>query len=191
MSKRRIIIGVTGYIAAGKGTFTDILKNEFGFAYSAFVDRVRELAAMQFKELTRENLQYTGNHTQKLFGPDVFARLIAAQIWAEQKEKVVVECIRNPQEYAFLAQHPDFFMVAVTAPLAVRFARLQARNREGDPKTLQEFFVVDQRDRGIGQDLSGQQVDRCIGLAEFKFENSSTKEEFETQVRDFIKLLQG
>lgn len=189
MRKQRIIIGVTGYIAAGKGTFTDIVRNEFGFGYYAIVDRVREFAAMQFKELTRENLQYTGNHVQKLFGPDIFARLIAAQIWADQKEKVVVESIRNPQEYAFLAQRPDFFMVAVTAPLEIRFARLQRRNREGDPKTLQEFFIADQRDRGIGQDLSGQQVDRCIGLAEFTFENSGTKEDFETQVRDFINLL--
>lgn len=190
MRKKRIIIGLTGYIAAGKGTAADLLKSEFGFAHYSFVDRVREAAyASGHREPSREVLQAAGSDMQKRFGGDIFAKMIAGMMWAEQPERAVVEAIRNPQEFAFLAQHPYFRMLAVIAPFELRFARMCLRKRPGDPETIHEFYAIDQRDRGIGQDLLESQVDRCVQLADYTLENKGTREEFEGQIRDFLAIL--
>lgn len=190
MKKKRIIIGLTGYIAAGKGIAADLLKNEFGFTHYAFVDRVREAAyASGHRDTSREVLQEVGSDMQKRFGGDIFAKMIAGIMWAEQPERAVIEAIRNPQEYAFLAQHTYFLMLAITAPFELRFARMCLRKRPGDPKTIDEFYAIDQRDRGIGQDLLETQVDRCVGLADYTLENKGTREEFEIQIRDLLAIL--
>ncbi|MBI2056433.1 MAG: dephospho-CoA kinase [Candidatus Sungbacteria bacterium] len=190
MRKKRIVIGLTGFIAAGKGTVVELLKNEFGFTGYSTSDRVREAArAAGSKNPTRELMQAIGNEMQERFGGDIFAKIIAGMIWAEQNDHVVVDSIRHPEEYVFFAQYPYFVMLAVTAPFEERFRRVQSRSRAGDPKTIQEFYAIDQRDQGVGQDLSGQQVKRCVELADYTLENKDTREEFEQQVRDFLALL--
>ena len=53
-------IGLTGYLATGKGVVADILK-EKEFSYASLSDVVREEATAQGLEHTRENLIKVGN----------------------------------------------------------------------------------------------------------------------------------
>jgi len=83
----------------------------------------------------------------------------------------------------------DFKLIAIDAPQQIRFERLQQRKRESDPKSWEEFVVADERDQGINQPEYGQQVRKCIEMADVVLQNDGSLEEFQKKVEDVIKEL--
>lgn len=188
MKKRRLVVGLTGQIASGKGEVVTLLQREFGFTSYSLSDRVREMAAHYRETVTRKLLQNIGDEVRHMLGGDIFARLTAALIWAEAKERVAIDGIRNPGEVEFLQKHPGFILIGITAPREIRFERMKARMRPSDPQTLEEFAALDDRDMGVGQEDLGQQVGRCISMADYLFENNDTLETFQADIRETIEI---
>lgn len=171
-----MIIGLTGTLGSGKGTFAEFLKKK-GFGYLSLSDELREYADSQGVERTRANLQNLGNKLREEQGPGVLAKLVLNKIITYNLMDVVVDGIRNPAEIKELKQLPHFYLIAVDAPEKTRFERMRKRARENDPKIIKDFKKVDARDRGKGEKLSGQQVGKCLKLASIKIRNDSTVEE--------------
>jgi hypothetical protein len=63
------------------------------------------------------------------------------------------------------------------------------RQQGGDPAELEGFLAMDDRDRGIGQPIEGQQVDRCLALAEPQnlYCNAGTMAEYEQWIEAFLQ----
>lgn len=169
-----MIIGLTGSIAAGKGVVSDFLKDK-GFVYLSLSNELREIARKRKIEITRVNLQDLGNSLRREFSPSVLANTVIEKINKQALEKVIVDGIRNPSEIKELKKLKNFFLVSVDAPIEQRFQRCVDRNRESDPISYMDFLSIDERDKGMGEDLlTGQGVARCMSEADFTFTNSGT-----------------
>jgi len=166
-----MIIGLTGSLCAGKGTVAGLLKQK-GFEYVSLSDILREYLDSLGMERTRENLIAKGNELRENKGAGILAKWALAKI---KSNKTIVDGIRNPEEAKELKARPDFHLVAVDAPLEIRFKRMLQRERgEKDPKKLSDFRKLDKKDKGIGQKGTGQQVGKCMKMAEIVLVNDKS-----------------
>ncbi len=164
------LIGLTGTNGAGKGEVANFLKKK-GYAYYSLSDIVRQELSQEGKELSRNNLIKTGNELREKFGADILARLIVKKI----KGKTVIDSIRNPKEVEYLRQQKDFILIAVDAPVTLRFKRIKKRGRKESVSTLQEFIQKEAEEMTSNQ--KGQQLQTCIKMADIKITNEGSLEE--------------
>lgn len=181
-----MIIGVTGTKASGKGIVTEILK-EKGFTYTSTSDQVRKEATKRgLSNYTIKDLQDIGNDIRDKFGPEELVRRCLQEL--TDKKDIVIDGIRNPGEIKEIKKMGGI-MIAVDAPVKMRFERLMARKRASDPQTLEDFEKMEARDRGNKESDIGQQVDKCIEMSDHKIINDSTLETLKTKI-EYI-LLKG
>jgi dCMP deaminase len=183
-----MIIGLTGSIGSGKGIVSDFLK-EKDFVYLSLSDELREIAKEKKIELTRHNLQDLGNELRKEKGASVLAERVKNKIKTQKYINVIVDGIRNPAEIKSLRKLDNFFLISVDAPKKIRFERVKKRSRESDPLTWEEFEKIDKRDFSE-KDKKGQQVGRCIKLADFKLINDKTLEDAEKKLEEILRKIE-
>jgi len=183
-----MIIGLTGTLGSGKGTVAKIIAKK-GFRHTTLSDRIREEAARRgiSSEQNRKILQDIGNELREKYGNNIWVLITLKMI--NEKENWIIDGIRNLGEIEDLKKRRDFRLIAVDAPTEMRAERIWRRNKlaeEGrvnsDPLDVAEFKRVEERDRGIGEKSSGQQVERCMEKADFKIINDEGKEELEKKV---------
>ncbi len=170
MTKRRIIVGLTGPMASGKGVTADYLKKEKNFKYISLSDMVREEVKKRGLELTRENMQNTGNDLRKSGGAGILGKLVREKI-ESLEENYVVDGIRNPSEVNELKKLHGFFLVALLSPIEQLVERIFKRKRDSDPLDKNEILKKMEREWGIGEPPEGQQVGLCVRLADFYIAN--------------------
>ncbi len=183
-----MIIGLTGTKASGKGEIAEILKKR-GFIYSSLSDRVREEAVFRgLNNYTIKELQDIGNELREKFGNEIWAKK-TLELIKEQGKNFVIDGIRNLGEIEEFKKQGNFFLIAVDAPQKNRFEWLIKRGRESDPKTYEEFLVMDGRDKGLAELDTGQQVIKCMEQADFELINDRTLEEMQKRVEDLYEKI--
>jgi len=138
-----MIIGLTGKFAAGKGTVADYL-GRLGFSYHSLSDVIREELKVRGISESREHLTEAGNDLRRVEGPAALALRIMARL--RDGGSHIVDSIRNPAEVEVLRTVPGFFMLGVDADARVRFQRLLARGRQGDPTSFEQFAALEERE---------------------------------------------
>lgn len=186
------IIGIVGPFASGKGVVTGYLIKKYGytsFSLSSIVhDEVKKKGLVNYD---RTILQNTGDELRKKEGDGVLARRAMQQLTANRKQltetKVVIEGIRNPGEVEYLRSIPGFFLIAVDASAKIRFQRILERKKPWDPTDWESFKKVDGRDRGDKENTNGQQVRKCMEMADVKIKNEGGVKEVEREVEKILK----
>lgn len=185
-----MIIGIAGTLCSGKGTLTDFFK-ENGFESISLSDILREEAKKNNIELTRENLQKLGNKVREEYGSGALAVLAIERM--ASKEKLVIESIRNPGEVEELKKNKNFYLIAVDAPRELRAERLLKRYNEGerieDPITKEEILAKMDIDEGKNQTQSGQQVKKCMLMADFHVFNDKSIENLKLETESILNKL--
>ncbi len=149
-----MIVGLTGKFAAGKGTVADYLKG-LGYRYHSLSDVIREDLKARGVPESREALTEAGNRLRREDGPAALAVHILGRL--EDGGRHIVDSIRNPAEVEVLKRLPSFYMIGVDADPRIRFERLIARNRQGDPTTFEQFAALEDRET-TSTDPSTQQL---------------------------------
>lgn len=167
-----MIIGITGFISAGKGELTNILVKNYGFIPLSTGDAVRAEAVVQKIENTRTNLQALGDSMRHKHGGDFWIRRLLEKV--EAGKDYVFEGIRNVEEITILRTMPDFHLICVDASLEVRAQRVFARKRTGDAVTMEKFLIDDAADKGEQAKGYGQNTAKCVILADYVIHNDST-----------------
>lgn len=180
------VIGVVGPIASGKGVLIRLLQQK-GYNVLSLSDVVRERTKEWGLPMTRESLQNVGDTLRQKFGSAFLAESAAPYIHKKPGEKFVIDGIRNPAEVEFLKKEFNAYIIGITASAKKRFELMQKRGKEYDPKTWEEFQRAEERDRGVGQALFGQQVEACLKLANVILDNNGTLEDFENNVPYFLE----
>ena len=157
-----MIIGLTGKFAAGKGTVADYLVAR-GFHYHSLSDVLREELAARGVPESREALMAVGNELRREGGPGVLAERIGARLVDGADH--IVDSIRNPAEVAHLRALPGFHLVGVDADPRVRFERLVARGRVGDPTSFEAFAALERKETHT-DDPTTQQLAATYALAD-------------------------
>ena len=166
-----MIVGLTGTYAAGKGTVAEYLIGR-GFQFYSLSDELRLLLREKGFMPTRDNLTKAGNTLRAKHGPGFLAELVIKRLRGSPSvTSSVVDSIRNTGEIAALRELKDFFLVAVDAPVDIRYERAKKRGTERDPKSFSEFLVQEKRE--MAGKSTEQQIAACIKEADFVINNES------------------
>ena len=155
----KIVLGLTGPNAAGKGEVADFLKTR-GFAVHSLSNIVREEAAARGLPSEREHLIAVGNDLRREGGPAVLADRLIPRLG----DRDVVDSIRNPAEVKALRSLPHFTLIGVAAATEVRFRRSLGRARPGDPGTLEGFEARERQENS--DDPNSQQLKTTFEMAD-------------------------
>lgn len=193
MEKKKLVIGLCGTLAAGKGIVTSILKSK-GFQSVGLGDIVREELLDRGMAITRKNQQDIGNKLRKENGGQILAQRALSK-YKSYDSPLVIEGIRNMVEVDFLKANSNFFLIGVDAPFDVRWGRVQKRNRDADLLNHDKFVIDDSRDRGFNEPLDGQQTGMCLVHADFLINNDEDFEKLDDspiqkQVSDVYREIQ-
>ena len=167
MKKPPRLIGLTGTNGAGKGEAAAYFVAK-GYAYFSLSDIIREELQARGEAVSRDKLIRTGNDLRGRFGPDVLARRTVAKVGGP----AVIDSIRNTAEVAFLRRQEGFVLLAIDAPVEVRFARVAARGRDESAADLESFRKKEEQERTGG--ATAQQLEACMAAADRLILNDGT-----------------
>ncbi len=176
MAEKTLIIGLTGTNASGKGVLAEILKKK-GFEYHSLSDVIRDELQSKNEQITRKALIIEGNRLRKQSGPAVLAMLVKNRI---KSPKVVIDSIRNTFEIDELKKLGNFILIALDAPINLRYERAIERGRLENASTPEEFRNMEQREKS--GNILHQQIDQCMKLADHLIINDGTVEELEKKI---------
>ena len=178
-ASRPVLIGLTGTNGAGKGEVAAFLRG-LGYAYLSLSDILREELAARGLEASRDNLIRLGNELRAAHGPDILARRTMDRV----RGPSVIDSIRNPREVEFLRRQQGFLLLAVDAPIELRFARARARGRDESAATLDEFRTKEELEMAGNE--TGQQIARCMAMADRIIVNDGTIDELQRKVEELL-----
>jgi len=184
------ILGLTGYMGSGKGEIVKYLV-EKGFKYISLSDIVRQEATSRGLDLTRENLQNTGNELRATYGAGVLGMKVREIVSADLNSDWIIDGIRNPACILELRQLPSFKVVGVSANDELLLDRLLARSREGSVLTRDEILAKLNREKGVNEPANGQQVKKCLNMVDYFILNEGTLEDLYKKFQHFLNLLDG
>jgi len=181
----KVIIGLTGRNASGKGTVAEILKQK-GFIYHSLSDSLRDELKDLGEDETRENLINVGNRLRMEGGPSVLADKMIPKLLPEEYH--IVDSIRNPFEVESLRKSTTshkFYLLSVDADSRLRYERLRSRGRVGDSASWEEF-VEQERKEENNSDPNKQQLSKTISKADYVIDNSETINELESKIKKLL-----
>jgi len=183
----KILIGLTGSLCSGKGTIAKHLI-DLGFHHQVLSDRIREEIRSRGQEITRTLLQDVGNELRNTHGGAVLAER-TAQLLIGVEGNIVIDGVRNPDEIIYLRNILGGNIIGVDAPREKRLEWYLARAKERgeDGTTAEEFKIHDDRDFGIGEPGSGQQVGKCLGMADVLLWNEGPKADLYRECDLFLR----
>jgi dCMP deaminase len=189
-------VALTGYMGTGKGVISEKLKAQ-GYKYISLSDMIREEADKRGLEHTRENLQDVGNELRANYGPSILGLRVREKIEGEEGAilgtgKWIIDGIRNPSEAKELKKLPNSKLLAVTSSLTTITDRIKSRRRPGEENiTKDEVFNRLKKESGVGEEETGQQVQKCLDMSEFLIINEGSLEELDQKLDHFVKSTTG
>ncbi len=137
----KIIFGIAGEIASGKGTITQYFVNEYGASSYRFSDMLRQILDRLYLPQTRENMQKLSTAIRENFGEEIMAEVMKKDVKNDNHEIVVVEGIRRLADIKYLKELPGFKLIYVEADIEKRYKRIIKRDENPDDKnkTFEEF----------------------------------------------------
>lgn len=173
------LIGLTGTNGAGKGEAAAYFMTK-GYAYHSLSDVIREELGRRGTAASRDNLIRAGNELRAAFGADVLARRAMEKIGPGAR--AVIDSIRNTSEIAYLRGQEGFVLLAIDAPVEIRFARTAARGRDESAADLEAFKRKEAEERDGG--ATAQQLEASMAAADRLIVNDGTLEAFRRKLEE-------
>ncbi len=176
----RKIIATTGLPGSGKALFSEVAV-QYGCPIFVCGDIVREETMKRGMPLTPSNMGAVMLKIREEEGPAVISKRLIPKIDASECDVALVEGVRSLEEVEELRRrYGKVTVVAIHASPQMRYERLEARGREDDPKTWQEFETRDLRELNVG-------LGKTIALADELVVNEGTIEEYQDYARVLLR----
>ncbi len=182
MANNKIIIGLVGQMAAGKGTVAKYLENKYQASIHRFSTILRDVLERLHLEISRQNLQNLSTVLRKNFGEDILAKVISEDVVNDQNKIIVIDGIRRLADIKYLKKLPTFKLVSITADPKIRYQRLVNRNenKNDKQKTYEEFLAEQKKEAEI-------EIPRVMAEAEIEINNDKDLDELYAQIDKIIK----
>ena len=175
-----MIIGITGTLAAGKGTIVEFLKNK-GFKHYSVRDYLIKEINERGLEVSRNSMVSVANELRE----NNSSSYIAEQLYLMAKEEgknCIIESLRTPGEIFSLKNKEEFYLFSVDANKRLRYERAILRESKTDQISFEEFVDNEEREM-TSTDPNKQNLKQCIELSDFAFDNNGSIEELCRQVQ--------
>ena len=173
------LIGLTGTNGSGKGEAASFFRTN-GYAYFSLSDIIREELIQDGRETDRDNLIQKGNELREKFG----ANILASRVMDRITGKSVIDSIRNPEEIEYFRTQENFILLAIDAPVEIRYTRVRQRGRNESASSLQEFIAKEKEE--MTQKERGQQLEECMRLSDYRVTNEGSLEDFFKKLEKFL-----
>jgi dephospho-CoA kinase len=182
---KNIIIGITGTLGAGKGTIVDYLKKK-GFKHYSVRHFIVEEIKKRGLPVIRDNMVVVANNLREQFGPSYIVEILYERA-VKQGGNCIIESIRTTGEIQGLRKKGRFYLLAVDAEPKLRYERIRKRNDAQSDKVDFDKFMDDERKESISDDAGKQNLVKCIQMADYRFDNSGSRQELYNQAEDALK----
>ena len=190
----KIILTVVGLPGSGKSLVADMLKKR-GFEVIELGDIWREL--LKKNNIPRNDPIATREFTKTIrekYGKDVYARY-AFRKMHRHLSKIAIMGVRSTYEINYIKRRiKKFYIIALLAPLQMRFGRLKHRGKPEDPKTMKSFKWLEEREkRGFMKAKSEERhgVMHIIKDSDFVIANTSTTSKLERNVAKVLNEIKN
>lgn len=180
-----IIIAITGTIGAGKGAIVAFLR-QLGFKHYSVRGFLEQELIKRGLEINRDNMRELGNELRAKNGGAYILKELLAQARAAGGD-AVIESLRTPTEVDPLNEETDVTLLAVDAPIELRYQRILERGSETDHVTFEEFVQQEQKEMQ-NDDPAKQNLKYCIEKTPLKQRiwNEGSFEELELTLQSLL-----
>lgn len=178
----KVIIGIAGEIASGKGTVAKYLKDKHQASLHRFSTMLRDILKRMSIEENRENMQKVSLIMRQAFGEDSLAKAIFGEVNGDSSSLVVVDGVRRFPDVKYLVTLPEFRLIYIEAEAKKRFERLRERgeNTDDGQKTFEEF----EKD---GQGEAESQIRSLKERSAFVINNDGNLEDLYSQIENILR----
>lgn len=180
----KIILGLTGEIASGKGTAAKYIIGKYQAGSHRFSTMLRDVLDRLYLPQSRENMQLISLALRQNFGEDILARVMAEEVKNDISEVVAIDGVRRLADIKYLRELPEFKLVYIETDMKKCYERIVGRGENPDEKrkTFEEF----QKDHEQDAEL---QIKDLKNSADFVIDNNGALEELYRQVEKVIKKI--
>lgn len=190
MVGKQVVVVVVGLPGSGKSVVAGML-GKMGFGVIELGDIWREL--LKKNKIDRSDPIGTREFTRRLReseGKEVYAKYAYKRI-NKGKKLIAIMGVRSDYESNYFRKRiKNLYIIALLAPLNLRFGRLKTRGKPEDPKTINSFKWLDQRERqGFMREKSEEKhgVVHVMEDADYVIANTSTIDRLQANVVKVIK----
>ncbi|HNV12277.1 MAG TPA: hypothetical protein PK686_02665 [bacterium] len=178
---QKIVIGLVGQIACGKGVVKKYLINTNNASDYRFSTILRDAMGRLSIETSRENLQKFSTLIRQNFGEDILAKAIAQDARDDQSQFIVIDGIRRMADIKYLKELPEFRLISIFADKDIRLQRVINRNENpgDDKKTMEEFEKEEMAE-------TEEQIPEVMSHADFNIINNGTWDELHSQIDKIV-----
>ena len=177
-----MIIGLTGLLAAGKGTIAKYLVDKYQAKTLRFSDPLRDAIKRFYHEPTREYMSHLGRFVRGEFGDDILIQTLLKDAANESAPIIILDGIRYFDEYEVLSNRDDFQMWAVDTEIKTRYERIIKRDENPTDKKLTFERFTEQHNLETEVNTS-----KLMAKADVKFDNNGSLDELYKQVDEKVK----
>ena len=179
-----MVLAAVGKNRTGKDYFLEYVAKKYFLPMVSIGDIVRELAANDGLELTRENLHKTSKKYMDKYGQTFFPEQIVKKIKESGSPLYLVSGVRPLSDVKYLKESfgEDFVLVdVVITDDEVRYARMLARGSDRDGNSVEKL-----RDFDMGEEKLFH-TSETEKLADYVIVNDGTAEEFFEAIETFYE----
>jgi dephospho-CoA kinase len=182
--KKKIIIGLVGEIASGKGTAAQYLQERYGAEICRFSTPLRDVVKRLHMDVDRQTMQAMSKCLRETFGQDLLAKIITEDAKKSPANIVVVDGIRREADIVYLKEIPRFALVYITADMEIRYQRIIGRNENQDDqqKTFEQFVKDHEAETELDIPKLGATVDEAC-----RIDNNGNLEQLRRRLDEVIE----
>ncbi len=180
----KIILGLVGEIASGKGTVVNYLASKYNASQHKFSTSLRDLLQRLYLEVNRQNMQNISTVLREHFGQDLLAKVIAEDVASDKNQFIIIDGVRRFSDITYLKKIPEFKLIYVQTDIKKRYERIIERQENTDDqfKTFEQFEKDNQAE-------TEQEILKVAEIADYVINNNGTTEELHQQVNEIISDL--
>lgn len=178
---KKIIIGLAGEIASGKGAVVDYLVKKYGASSYRYSIILRDILDRVYQGQTRENLTNLSDWLRKNFGQDILSKVMADDITNDKNKLIVFDGIRRVPELNIFKKIPGFILIRIVGDSKIRYKRFIKRNENpGDNKKTYQQFLKDLKS------VSDYEIPEVMKQADWEINNDGSLENLYKQVDQIV-----
>lgn len=184
--RKKIVIGIIGEQAGGKGAGANIIKEQYGGLRFTVSNVLKKILDTLHIENSRENFTKLALNLKKTFGDQIIIKALLEEIKRAEDELIIIDGLRMPGDpEVFHNEFKDnFYLIYITADQKIRYERsIKRGEKEGESRASFEDF---QENEKKGTESLIPQVAQS---ADFKIINNNSLENLKKDILEIMKKI--